>query len=281
LWVYISEQPIQIQFHDSDLQLSQTGIEFGAFDQSLTFEKNLNYTIPKLSGEPLFAHIYLSKSGHHPDPSVSKFDPKNTLYRRISLLKEMPRPVQTSNLISGEQKQPSVDSKEKVTYWYPEILISLVQDQSPLNPKALPPPMKRHFMFTLDRKSYLPIVYMNEFWQLKDKRIILEEGRSEYPLKISFNPMGMLKFQLLTNFDQSLQMNEQLFGGDGETEKLKQMFVDTNPYLLLVTLAVSLLHSIFDILAFKNGKIVTFYALLIFRHSILASTGQSGRIISA
>jgi hypothetical protein len=111
---------------------------------------------------------------------------------------------------------------------------------------------------------------MNEFWQLKEKRIILDNSRHEYPLKISFSPIGMTKFQILTNFDQSLQMNEQLFGGDGETEKLKQMFVNTNPYLLMTTLAVSLLHSIFDILAFKNG--MHYVLAIICRHSILEKT---------
>lgn len=32
------------------------------------------------------------------------------------------------------------------------------------------------------------------------------------------------------------------------------MFVETNPYLLGITMVVSLLHTVFDILAFKNGS---------------------------
>ena len=31
------------------------------------------------------------------------------------------------------------------------------------------------------------------------------------------------------------------------------MLVDTNPYLLALTAVVTLLHSVFDFLAFKNG----------------------------
>ncbi len=31
--------------------------------------------------------------------------------------------------------------------------------------------------------------------------------------------------------------------------------LDTNPYLLGLTVAVSILHSVFDFLAFKNGKL--------------------------
>jgi hypothetical protein len=32
------------------------------------------------------------------------------------------------------------------------------------------------------------------------------------------------------------------------------VFLEGNPYLLAVTMAVSLLHTVFDFLAFKNGK---------------------------
>ena len=32
--------------------------------------------------------------------------------------------------------------------------------------------------------------------------------------------------------------------------------LDTNPYLLGLTVAVSILHSVFDFLAFKNGNLI-------------------------
>jgi hypothetical protein len=34
----------------------------------------------------------------------------------------------------------------------------------------------------------------------------------------------------------------------------QRVFLEGNPYLLAVTMAVSLLHTVFDFLAFKNGK---------------------------
>jgi len=45
--------------------------------------------------------------------------------------------------------------------------------------------------------------------------------------------------------------------GEEETEDdqdtLKEAFLETNHYLLGLTFAVSILHSIFEFLAFKNG----------------------------
>jgi len=35
---------------------------------------------------------------------------------------------------------------------------------------------------------------------------------------------------------------------------LQQAFLDTNPYLLGITIVVSIVHSVFEFLAFKNGE---------------------------
>jgi hypothetical protein len=40
---------------------------------------------------------------------------------------------------------------------------------------------------------------------------------------------------------------------DEDQDSLKEALLETSPYLLVLTLLVSLLHSVFEILAFKNG----------------------------
>ena len=39
---------------------------------------------------------------------------------------------------------------------------------------------------------------------------------------------------------------------EGDQEEMKRMILETNPYLLGTTMIVTLLHTIFDFLAFKN-----------------------------
>jgi len=41
---------------------------------------------------------------------------------------------------------------------------------------------------------------------------------------------------------------------DDEQDSLKEMLLETNPYLIAATVIVSVLHSVFELLAFKNGK---------------------------
>lgn len=42
-------------------------------------------------------------------------------------------------------------------------------------------------------------------------------------------------------------------GMDEDQDSLKEAMLDTNPYLLGMTFIVSVVHSIFEFLAFKNG----------------------------
>lgn len=44
-------------------------------------------------------------------------------------------------------------------------------------------------------------------------------------------------------------------GMDEDQDSLKEAMLDTNPYLLGMTFMVSIVHSVFEFLAFKNGKL--------------------------
>lgn len=43
----------------------------------------------------------------------------------------------------------------------------------------------------------------------------------------------------------------------------QRVFLEGNPYLLGITMVVSLLHSVFDFLAFKNGEWLFFYIAIL------------------
>lgn len=46
---------------------------------------------------------------------------------------------------------------------------------------------------------------------------------------------------------------------NSEFDEIKRMFKETNPILLGVTFTVSILHSIFEFLAFKNGNHLVYF----------------------
>ena len=44
---------------------------------------------------------------------------------------------------------------------------------------------------------------------------------------------------------------------DEDQDSLKEALLETSPYLLAITILVSILHSVFELLAFKNGKYIS------------------------
>lgn len=55
--------------------------------------------------------------------------------------------------------------------------------------------------------------------------------------------------------EESFQFQKTLGSEDSEIDEFKRLIIETNPYLLGLTFAVTLLHTVFDILAFKNGTL--------------------------
>jgi hypothetical protein len=53
--------------------------------------------------------------------------------------------------------------------------------------------------------------------------------------------------------EASFKMQQNIgIANDGESDELKRVFLEGNPVLLAITMVVSMLHSVFDFLAFKN-----------------------------
>jgi hypothetical protein len=104
---------------------------------------------------------------------------------------------------------------------------------------------------------YKPIVFPNEFWALQQNAFAVNESVSVLPLNIIIEPISMWKFNIFATLDESMrqQANSPLGGmSSGDLDEVKRMFLETNPILLGTTIAVSLLHSLFEMLAFKNGE---------------------------
>ncbi|KAF9684145.1 hypothetical protein SADUNF_Sadunf04G0087300 [Salix dunnii] len=101
--------------------------------------------------------------------------------------------------------------------------------------------------------NYFPTIFFNEFWLLRDKLIALNETVEEVTLNLEVGPISMTKWQVFMQIDQSFQVHRS-YGSmiEGEADELKRVFLEGNPYLLVITMVVSMLHSVFDFLAFKN-----------------------------
>ena len=100
---------------------------------------------------------------------------------------------------------------------------------------------------------YYPVLYNSEFWisygSLKEVNGTMKESEIE----VSLEPVPMWKWQLQSGIVDNQRKQESFTGEeDDANDMLRTMLLETNPYLLVVTAVVSVLHTVFDLLAFKN-----------------------------
>jgi hypothetical protein len=194
----------------------------------------------------LWAHIYFL-------PSSKSLPPITTSHM---LTKYLPKPklVTRMNLVSGDTEEVSVPSTstELISYWKPNMTINLVTDFPSFSRNGIPPQFLPYMKFDAEETNYFPVLMLNEFWLMREHLSPINDTVHALNLSMEYSPLSMFKWQMYVQMEQSFQMQMSMGAVESETEDFKRMLLDTNPYLLGLTAVVSLLHMIFDFLAFKN-----------------------------
>lgn len=273
MWFYLSEHERFNDFgSEGALVWHETNIPYAVWGPESTRSLSLKYypsEALKHNGS-LFAHVFFTRSGYPPDPNDPEFQPlaafgrthpvvvylpKSKADKRKSLLGNSEGSEDSTVSEVVEETEGSKDDKpmEWSSYWKPNITVNLVEDFTRYRKNAVPPNIAPYLNVEPEAGNYYPTIFFNEFWLLRDKLIPLNETVKELTLNLEVGPISMTKWQLFLQIDQSFQIHRS-YGSmlDGEADELKRVFLEGNPYLLVITMVVSVFHSIFDFLAFKN-----------------------------
>uniref|UniRef100_A0A8C9DV05 CLPTM1 regulator of GABA type A receptor forward trafficking n=1 Tax=Prolemur simus TaxID=1328070 RepID=A0A8C9DV05_PROSS len=214
----------------------------------------------------IYIHVYFTKSGFHPDPR------QKALYRRLATV-HMSRMInkykrrrfqKTKNLLTGEtEADPEMIKRaedygpvEVISHWHPNITINIVDDHTPWVKGSVPPPLDQYVKFDAVSGDYYPIIYFNDYWNLQKDYYPINESLATLPLRVSFCPLSLWRWQLYaaqsTKSPWNFLSDELYEQSDEEQDSVKVALLETNPYLLALTIIVSIVHSIFEFLAFKN-----------------------------
>ncbi|CAM8906567.1 unnamed protein product [Rhodiola kirilowii] len=272
MWFYVSDNEKFNDFgNENALIWHETNIPYAVWKPESTRTLSTKYYPSEAlkNNGSLFAHVFFARSGYLPDPSDPEYDPlaafgvshpiviylpKRKADKRKSLLgskdgTEEDHKVSEESVVDSKDEGPP----EWVSYWKPNVTVNLVDDFSRYTQHAVPPNIAPHLNVEPSTGNYYPTVFFNEFWLLRDKLIQLNDTVKELALNIEVSPISMTKWQLYLQIEQSFQVHRS-YGSmlEGETDEMKRAFLEGNPYLLVITMFVSLLHSLFDFLAFKN-----------------------------
>ncbi|KAF6836332.1 Cleft lip and palate transmembrane protein 1 [Colletotrichum musicola] len=226
----------------------------------------------------LWGHFYVSLPGSQPDPHVETFDPANAYHFAYPLTQYIPKKKEfkTRSLLESKDEnevEEIVDEKDSgpiiASYYHPNASLSMIPNTGVLDYRTTHPAIRQflHLEPTGARDGtgkhswYYPILFVNNFWQLKSQMILLNDTVTSLPLHIDLNNLRSWQFNTLAAIEASAKESARQAafggslpgGGDGsEIEMVKEIFMDTNPILLGITVVVSIAHIILETLAFGS-----------------------------
>ncbi|KAL4715500.1 hypothetical protein ACJJTC_009126 [Scirpophaga incertulas] len=271
MYCYISEKSFLSDFTDGRLIWKHSSIVYGDWysgksgDGTYTFSTNITATDSLKNNGSIYLHVYIVKSGMSPNPKdKDNYGGQYVTYgkKMLNRYKKM-KYLKTHNLLTGqteksleEIKKAETLKEEIVSHWHPNLTINLVTDQSNWMQGSVPPPLDEFIFFSSDGKYYKPAVFLNDYWNMMREYSPINETTTELLLQLTYQPLSLFKWQLYTA--QAMRDKLSMFSAlgaeeqDEEQDTVKELLLDTSPYLLALTITVSLLHSIFELLAFKN-----------------------------
>ncbi len=270
--------PFDVQIYTAD---SLNFSNFGDRNSLLFTEKNLalgkskvkiDRTVrlplsPKVQNNgSLFAHIYVTRDGHSPNPRDPEYNSQYAYHQIVHLNTYLPKRKEHKQrkLLENEVGSTIEETGPAtvVSYIYPNLTLSLVEGAGNLAYAKLPPPITRFITLessgardeTGRRGWYYPIIFANDFWNLRDHNVEINQTVEALPLTIHFDTTPFWMFQITATMHEGFKQQSQQMGGNagGEIEELKRVLLETNIWLLGITGIVTLLHTVLEMLAFKS-----------------------------
>lgn len=250
---------------------------FGLGNWTDTREMGTKFIVPRevQNNGTLYGHFYIGLHGSELDPTMKSYNPAKAYHyaRPLSLLMPKKKVKKAKNLLSGSNETDVVEESTKGPqyglYYHPNFTMAFIPDSGTQTYVNMHPAVRQHVQLesTGARDAsgqngwYYPILFVNTFWQLRDHMTELNTTVHELPIHITLTNMQNWKMSIYSSIDEGMKQNQMKAasggpmpaGGDGsEFEEFKRVLVDTNIYLLSTTAIVSVLHMIFEMLAFKS-----------------------------
>ncbi|XP_065065864.1 putative lipid scramblase CLPTM1 [Rhopilema esculentum] len=268
LYVYLSENSYQRNLSSTkDLIWKESGIEYGNWDSgenkdgSIEFHHKVTASENVMQNGSLYLHVFAIRDGFSADPESQSYNPQAFVNQsRMMTIYRKKRIQKTKNLLTGPTNSEVVNinsnKTEIISYWHPNLTLNLVYDQTMWPRGSLPVPLNQYIMFDNHTNVYYPVLYLNDYWNYAADNMPINDTTPILDLHLTFSPLSLFKWQMYVSQKMRSQWNEYLGDTmqhtDEEEDMLKRTLRETNPYLLGLTMVVSLVHSVFEFLAFKN-----------------------------
>ena len=243
-----------------------------------------------------FVHVYVSRknASHDPKRTRDMFDVTHTQSRNLIRDAVVTREVRVPRyrLLEpyigtcgcGEPTAPESfeDESENVTsyiaeHWNPLISLRHVVDFSSYPLDKIPPMVGNSLVVRRDTMEYIPVLFDDTLVSTSDKLMVLNDTITSLPLEIKIDASSRARWLLSLLMERSIQMmTESMGANDRDGDDVRKLVTETNPVFLLGVLTVSMLHMLFDVLAFRSE--ISFWNGLQSRKGISSRAQATGLI---
>lgn len=266
LYVYLSEKENVPNFAN-ELIWKQTGLIYGDWyggpngDSNYEFNTTFKPSTTLQNNGSIFLHVYVVKESTSPDPSSDRAASIFKVHKVKQLNRYKARKYnKRHNLLTGEtsasaEAQAKIEAnikEEIISHWHPNLTIHMVDDHTPWVKGSIPPPLDEFIEFEPVTGKYYPVLYLNDYWNFARDYMPINDTVKELELRLNFAFLSMFRWQMYTAQSMRSKWTSVMQGSDEEQDSIKEAFLETSPYLLALTVVVTLTHSIFEFLAFKN-----------------------------
>lgn len=204
-------------------------------------------------------HVFLAHQGAVLDPKDASFNYQLVTHRHAPLIKQvkMKRPTPEVSLIHSDSRTAVDENKTEdiiVRYFKPRVHIRVVSSQDAFYRGTFPHDVTKAMSFDPETGAYWPVLYFDDFWQTnRDLMEIGERAPETTNITIEFSSLGFYRWQFQVQVDAQWHTQQELgIIKESNMDGIRQLLVDTDPRLLCATAIASILHTIFNFLAFSS-----------------------------
>ncbi|GAV01690.1 hypothetical protein RvY_12363 [Ramazzottius varieornatus] len=164
-------------------------------------------------------------------------------------------------------------SGQLVQHWHTRLRLHVMETPIIFDRMSIPHELYQHLKFKSDASgavAYQPLVFIDHLSGKRDEYVPLKD-KKQLNLTIDYSPMSVGKIRLISMIGASMEQMKTFGLKEADLEDVISIFTETNFYILTLTICVTVLHLVFDFLAFKND--ITFWRK---RNTV---AGLSGRTI--
>lgn len=232
-----------------------------AMGPSFSFEYTYRPSAEAQNNGSVLVHSVYTPHGASVNPMSETFDRTLTwgFTKNLNLYLPKLKAKEGVNLLNASSESTQVQEGEKsnvteiISYLKPNVTINFIDEFGKVPSHQIPPHLMNIIHIVPGKPLYTPHIYFNDFWLLRDYLIPLNDTVTEQKIHFIIEPIASWKAHMMAQMDNSFKLQEQWgMSSSSEADEVKRIFLEGNPYFLALTVVVSMFHSLFDVLAFKN-----------------------------